>query len=144
MDIAPVVNDQMPKAIGPYSHAFRAGDLPFVAGQPGLDPETGQVAEVDFEAEARQAFPHRQRPGEGAGGDFEAEGRMAFPNLQRVVEAAGLRMSRVVKTTVFLADAELFPAMNVLFAEFFPADPPTRATPIVALPRGLRISIEAI
>jgi len=122
MEIGPVVNDRMPKAIGPYSHAFRAGDLLFVAGQPGLDPETGQVAE----------------------GDFEAEARMAFSNLQRVIEGAGLRMSRVVKTTVFLADAELFPAMNVLFAEFFPADPPARATPIVALPRGLRISIEAI
>jgi hypothetical protein len=35
------------------------------------------------------------------------------------------------------------PAMNRLFAEFFPSAPPTRATPIVGLPRGLRILIEA-
>ncbi len=122
MDIAPIVNEQMPRAIGPYSHAFRAGDLLFVAGQPGIDPETGAVPE----------------------GDFEAEARMAFTNLRRVLGAAGLELDRVVKTTVFLASADAFPAMNALYAEFFPTAPPARATPIVSLPRGLRISIEAI
>jgi 2-iminobutanoate/2-iminopropanoate deaminase len=69
---------------------------------------------------------------------------MAFENLRRVVEAAGLGLERVVKTTVFLAAAEDFPAMNALFGEFFPASPPVRSTPIVGLPRQLRISIEAI
>jgi len=34
--------------------------------------------------------------------------------------------------------------MNSLYAEFFPSSPPVRSTPIVSLPRGLRISIEAI
>jgi len=34
--------------------------------------------------------------------------------------------------------------LNALYAEFFPTAPPVRATPIVALPRGLRISIEAV
>jgi hypothetical protein len=33
--------------------------------------------------------------------------------------------------------------MNRLFAEFFPSAPPARATPILGLPRGLRISIDA-
>jgi 2-iminobutanoate/2-iminopropanoate deaminase len=122
MDIAPIVNDQMPKAIGPYSHAVRVGDLLFVSGQAGIDPATGALPD----------------------GDFEAEGRQAFENLRRVVQAAALDMDRVAKTTVYLWSAEAFPAMNALFAEFFPTNPPTRATPIVALPRGLRISIEAI
>ena len=122
MDIAPIVSDQMPRAIGPYSHAYRAGDLLFVSGQPGIDPETGVVTD----------------------GDFEAEARMAFQNLRRVLTVAGLDMHRVVKTTVFIASADLVPAMNALYAEFFPSAPPARATPIIALPRGLRISIEAI
>jgi 2-iminobutanoate/2-iminopropanoate deaminase len=122
MDITPIVNDQMPQAVGPYSHAVRAGDLLFVAGQPGLDPATGAVPD----------------------GDFAAEARMAFQNLRRVLLAAGLDMDRVVKTTVFLASADSFPAMNALYAEFFPSAPPARATPIVVLPRGLRISIEAV
>ncbi len=34
--------------------------------------------------------------------------------------------------------------MNQLFAEFFRSAPPARSTPIVGLPRGLRISIDAI
>jgi 2-iminobutanoate/2-iminopropanoate deaminase len=108
--------------VGPYSPAFRAGELVFVAGQPGLDPATGSVPDGGFEAEARQAFT----------------------NLRTVVEAAGASLGRVVKTTVFLGSAEDFPAMNQLFAEFFPSAPPVRSTPIVGLPRGLRISIDAI
>ncbi len=122
MDIEAIQNEQMPKALGPYSHAVRAGELYFIAGQPGIDPATGRVPD----------------------GGFEAEGRMAFENLRRVVEAAGVSLDRVVKTTVFLASADDFPAMNSLYAEFFPAKPPVRSTPIVTLPRNLRISIDAI
>ena len=122
VDIEAIDNDQMPKALGPYSHAVRAGDLYFISGQPGIDPETGDVP----------------------AGDFDAEGRMAFENLRRVLETAGLDLDRVVKTTIYLTSADDFPALNALFGEFFPTSPPTRATPIVALPRSLRISIEAV
>jgi 2-iminobutanoate/2-iminopropanoate deaminase len=122
MEIAAILNDAMPRAIGPYSHAVRAGDLLYVAGHTGIDPETGNVPD----------------------GGFDAEARMAFANLGRVLRAAGVDFDRVVKTTVFLTSADDFAAMNGLFAELFPASPPTRATPIVALPRGLRISVEAI
>ena len=122
MSYGPVDSPDMPKLIGPYSQAVRAGDLLFIAGQPGLDPATGSVPEGGFEAEARQAFT----------------------NLRTVMEAAGTSLERVVKATVFLTSADDFPALNELFAEFFPTAPPARATPIVGLPRGLRISIEAI
>jgi 2-iminobutanoate/2-iminopropanoate deaminase len=121
MTYGPVESPNMPKLIGPYSQAVRAGDFLFVAGQPGLDPSTGSVLAGGFEAEARQAFV----------------------NLRTVVEAAGASLERVVRTTVFLGSAEDFPAMNKLFAEFFPSAPPVRATPIVGLPRSLRISIDA-
>jgi 2-iminobutanoate/2-iminopropanoate deaminase len=121
MTFGPIQSPDMPVAIGPYSHAVRAGDFVFVSGQPGIDPATGAVPPGDFETEARQAFV----------------------NLRRVVEAAGATMDRVVRTTVFLADADDFPVMNRLFAESFPSAPPARATPIVSLPRGLRISIDA-
>ncbi|HET7180910.1 MAG TPA: Rid family detoxifying hydrolase [Candidatus Limnocylindrales bacterium] len=121
MAFGPILWPDMPVAIGPYSHAVRAGDFVFVSGQPGIDPSTGAVPPGGFEAEARQSFV----------------------NLQRVVEAAGATMDRVVRTTVFLGSADDFPAMNQLFAEFFGSAPPARATPIVGLPRGLRISIDA-
>jgi 2-iminobutanoate/2-iminopropanoate deaminase len=117
----PVRSPDMPAVVGPYSPAVRAGDFVFVAGQPGIDPSTGSVPPGGFETEARQAFA----------------------NLRTVVEAAGASLGQVVRTTVFLADASDFPAMNGLFAEFFPTDPPVRSTPIVGLPRGLRISVDA-
>jgi 2-iminobutanoate/2-iminopropanoate deaminase len=108
--------------IGPYSQAVRVGDVIYTAGQPGIDPSTGQVAGDSFEAQARQAFA----------------------NLQAVLEDAGSSLSRVVKVTCFVADANAFPVLNTLFAEFFPDAPPVRSTPLVQLPRGLLFSIDAI
>ncbi|MEX0698845.1 MAG: Rid family detoxifying hydrolase [Acidimicrobiia bacterium] len=122
MDIEAIDNETMPKALGPYSQVIRAGDLLFVSGQAGIDPDT-------------EALPT---------GGFEAEARQAFLNLRRALTAAGSGPDRVVKTTVFLGAAEFFPTMNALYAETFPTRPPARSTPIVALPRGLRISIDAI
>ena len=45
-----------PKAIGPYSQAVRSSGFLFVAGQPGVNPGTGEAAGATFEAQARQAF----------------------------------------------------------------------------------------
>lgn len=117
-----ITGEKMPPPLGPYSQAIRAGDFLFVAGQPGVDPKTGAIPEGTFAAEARQAFA----------------------NLQAVIEAAGESMRSVVKTTVYMSDADDFGTMNELYREFFAVDPPVRATPIVRLPRGLRISVEAV
>jgi 2-iminobutanoate/2-iminopropanoate deaminase len=117
-----VTGPGLPPSIGPYSHAVRAGGFVFVAGQPGLDPETGQV------------------PGEA----FADEARQAFANLAAVLQVAGSRPELVVSTTVLVAELTDFPEMNSLFAEFFPAEPPTRMTMQVPLPRGLRISIGCV
>jgi 2-iminobutanoate/2-iminopropanoate deaminase len=122
MELESLTGGDMPPALGPYAQAVRAGDLLFVSGQPGLDPDTGDVPP----------------------GGFEAEAAMAFRNLRTVLEAAGSGLDRVVKVTVYLASAEDFVGMNQLYGEAFPTSPPARATPIVGLPRGLRISIEAI
>lgn len=122
MEIQAVDSDLMPPPLGPYSQVVRAGELLFVSGQPGIDPETGDVPPGGFEAEARQAFE----------------------NLRTVLAAVGSGLNRVVKTTVFLVSADDFLVLNGLYGEFFPTAPPARATPIVALPRKLQISIEAV
>ena len=118
----PVTGPDMPKTLGPYSQAVRAGDFLYVAGQPGLDPMTGALAGESFEAQASQAFE----------------------NLSTVLRAAGSGLQHVVKTTIFMADAGAFPKMNELYREYFPHNPPVRSTPIVQLPRGLLISIECV
>ena len=119
MDRQVVTGPGLPPQIGPYSHAVRAGGFIFVSGQPGIDPDTGDVPGDTFGAEARQAFT----------------------NLATVLRVAGSRPDLVVSTTVLVADIADFAELNTLFAEFFPTDPPTRMTMQVPLPRGLRISI---
>ena len=118
----PVVGPNMPKTLGPYSQVVRVGELLFVSGQAGLNPETGNPAGDTFEAQARQAFR----------------------NLSAVLEAAGSSLAHVAKTTIFCADATAFGNLNALYSEFFPENPPARSVPIVQLPRGLLISIECI
>jgi 2-iminobutanoate/2-iminopropanoate deaminase len=112
-----------PAAIGPYSQAVVAGGLVFASGQIPLDPATGELV-----------------PG-GAG----AQAERALASLRAVLEAAGSGLHRVVKTTVFLTDLADFAAVNAVYAGFFPADPPARATvQVAALPRGAAVEIEAV
>lgn len=117
-----VIDSSRVPRLGPYSQAVRVGDTVYTAGQPGIDPASGKVAGDTFEAQARQAFR----------------------NLAAVLEDAGSRLERVVKVTCFLTDASAFATLNVLFQEFFPVAPPVRSAPIVTLPKGLLVSIEAV
>lgn len=118
-----VHTDQAPAAIGPYSQAVRAGQFVFTAGQIGLDPTTGQLVADDVAAQTRQVMA----------------------NLAAVLAAAGSNLGQVVKTTIFLTDMADFAAVNAVYGEFFPAEPPARSTvAVAALPRGARVEIEAI
>jgi 2-iminobutanoate/2-iminopropanoate deaminase len=115
--------EDAPKAIGPYSQAVRTGDFIFCAGQIPLDPATMKLVE----------------------GDITVQTRRALTNLSNVLEAAGSSITRVMKTTVFLADFNDFQAMNAVYAEFFPDQPPARSTIQAArLPAGALVEIEAI
>jgi 2-iminobutanoate/2-iminopropanoate deaminase len=118
-----VATDQAPAAVGPYSQAIRAGKLVFTAGQIPIDPATGKLVE----------------------GDIQVQTRRVLQNLQAVLEAAGTSLAKVVKTTVFLQDMGDFQAMNAVYAEFFPENPPARsAVQAAALPLGVDIEIEAV
>lgn len=112
----------VPGGIGPYSPAVRAGDLLFVSGQPGVDPTTSQPVGPGFPEQARQAFS----------------------NLEAVLRAGGSRPELVVNTTILVTDTANFAALNELFAEFFPTEPPARMVMEVPLPMGLLISIGCV
>ena len=112
-----------PAAIGPYSQAVVAGNLLFVSGQIPLEPESGELV----------------------GGDIEDQTRRVLDNLRAIIQAAGADMDRVVKTTIFLADMNDFAAVNGVYAEYFKATLPARATVQVAgLPKGVPVEIEAV
>ena len=112
-----------PKAIGPYSPAIRTGQLLFVSGQVPIDPATGDLIQ----------------------GDVQAQTRRVLDNIGALLKAGGLSFADVVRTTVFLADMGDFAAMNEVYATYFPAPAPARATVQVArLPKDARIEIDVI
>ncbi len=115
--------DQAPAAVGPYSHAVEASGLLFCSGQIPLDPARGEIV-----------------------GDTPAEqARRCLENLQLVCEAAGTRLDRAVRCTVYMIDLAAFAAVNEVYAEFFPSEPPARAAVgVSALPKGAQVEIDAI
>jgi len=118
-----VSTEKAPKAIGPYSQAIRTEELVFTAGQVGFDPATMNIVE----------------------GGIEAQTHQVLTNLKHVLEAADSGLKFVVKTTVFLQDMNDFAAMNAVYAEFFPENPPARSTvAVAALPKGALVEIECV
>jgi 2-iminobutanoate/2-iminopropanoate deaminase len=119
----PVTALGAPAAIGPYSHAVRAGALLFCSGQTPLDPETGELV---GETAAEQA-------------------RQCLRNLQAVCAAAGAGLSDAVRCTVYMTDLSAFAEVNEAYGEFFASDPPARvAIGVAALPKGAEVEIDAI
>jgi 2-iminobutanoate/2-iminopropanoate deaminase len=54
-------------------------------------------------------------------------------------------MKDVAKVTLYITDRADFAAMNAVFWQYFPEDPPHRATVIVDLAtEGLKVEIDAI
>src|SRR5947209_3303343 len=118
-----IFTEQAPAPIGPYSQAIRAGSTLYCAGQVPLDPTSGEIIS----------------------GSIAEQTRRALDNLFAVLRADQLSADDVVKTTVFLVDMADFPAMNEVYALYFPRQAPARTTvQVSALPRGARIKIDAI
>ena len=117
-----VAGPGVPPTIGPYSPGVRAGEFLYVSGQPGIDPETGELAGDSLRPQARQAMR----------------------NLEAVLQAGGSRLDLVANTTVLVTDIGEFPVVNEVFAEAFPADPPARMVMQVPLPGALLISIGCV
>jgi len=111
-----------PQAIGTYSQAVVAGNVVYLSGQIGLDPQTMEMAE-----------------------GFEAQAHRVFENLRGVAVAAGGTLDDILKLTVFLSDLGNFAKLNEIMAQYF-ADPcPARsAVGVSQLPRGALIEVDAI
>jgi len=113
-----------PEAVGPYTHAVKAGGLLFCSGQIPLDPESGELV-----------------------GDSPAEqARRCLENLAVVAAAGGCSLGEdAVKLTVYLTDIGAFADVNEVYAEFFNDQPPARvAYAVAALPKGAQVEIDAI
>ena len=97
--------------------------LIYVAGQLPIDPMTGEKKL----------------------GSIEEQTEQVLANLRAIVESAGSSMSRVLKTTVYVSDIELWGRVNEIYARAFGEHRPARAViPVKDLHYGFKIEIEAI
>jgi len=106
----------------PFSPAVRVGELLYLSGQIGTDSAGRLVA-----------------------GGIEAETRQTMENIRDVLARTGSSLDRVVKCTVMMADMREWPAMNAVYATYFPLHRPARsAFGATGLALGARVEIECV
>ncbi len=117
-----IATKKAPSAIGPYSQAIGFENMIFTSGQIALKPDGSLVD-----------------------GGVQEQTRQVLNNLSEVLKEAGSSLSKVLKTTVFLANMDDFAQINKIYAEFFGSHKPARSTVAVkTLPLNVSIEIEAI
>jgi 2-iminobutanoate/2-iminopropanoate deaminase len=118
-----IYTEAAPKPIGPYSQAVKVGNMLFVSGQIPIDPKTGEVVR----------------------GGIKEQTRQVLENIKAVLEAAGYTLNDVAMAFVFLADMNMFPEFNEVYAQYFKEKPPARVTVQAArLPKDVLIEIAVI
>lgn len=118
-----ITTDKAPSAIGTYSQAVKVKNTVYLSGQIPLDPDSMEVVEGDFAAQAEQVFK----------------------NLVNVCEAAGGAIDDMVKVNIFLTDLANFSTVNQIMSQYFSQPYPARAAIGVAqLPKDVAIEIDGI
>lgn len=123
MDIKRINTANAPAPAGHYSQATVYNGLVFVAGQLSIDPATGAHKTSTIEKQTEQALN----------------------NVHAILQAAGSDWSRVLKMTVYVADIELWDAVDKVYARILGEHKPARAViPTGALHHGFLIEIDAV
>lgn len=117
-----ISTETAPAAIGPYSQAIVTNGLVFASGLIPVDPATGAPAGDTIDTQAEQSCK----------------------NVAAILAAAGSDMTKVVKTTCFLADMADFSKFNEIYAKYFVSCPARSCVAAKALPKGVLCEIEAI
>lgn len=118
-----IFTEKAPAAIGPYSQAVELNGMIFMSGQIPIDPSTGNFVP----------------------GGIKEQTTQVFENIKQVLVEAGLTLENVVKTTVFLADMDMFAEMNTVYGSYFTAPYPARsAVAVKSLPKGALVEIECL
>ena len=116
-----IETNRAPGAIGPYSQGFVVNGFVFTSGQIPVDPATGNVPE-----------------------GIDAQAEQSCKNVQAILEAAGSNLTKVVKTTCFLADMADFAAFNEVYSKYFTEKPARSCVAVKTLPKNVLCEIEAI
>lgn len=110
-----------PGAIGPYSQGFIVNGIVYTSGQIPVDPVSGTIPE-----------------------GIAAQTEQSCRNVAAILEAAGSDLTKVIKTTCFLADMADFVAFNEVYARYFTGKPARSCVAVKTLPKNVLCEIEAI
>jgi len=121
-----IATNAAPPSIGTHSQAIRTGDLVFLTGQTGRDPETGELEE-----------------------GLEAQTRRMLSNIDAVLNAAGCTPADIVKVTLLLTDIKNFKAVDAIYAAWLPGRgvtplPARTAFAVAALPAGALVMLDVV
>ena len=113
-------------ATGTYSQAIRLGDLVFVSGMTGRNPDTGELEE-----------------------GLEAQTRRVLANVDAILSAAGCTNEDIVKVTLLLANIKDFKAVDAIYAAWLPGVgitpwPARTAFGGLDLPAGALVMLEVV
>jgi len=123
MQIKRIETPNAPKPAGHYSQGVIYNGMVFVSGQLSIDPKTGEKKL----------------------GSIEEQTEQALNNVYGILEAAGSDWSKVLKMTLFVADIDLWDAVNKVYIRILGENRPARAViPSGPLHHGFLIEIEAI
>ena len=115
--------EKIPNTGLPYSPGILVGNTLYLSGNLGRDPITAELVR----------------------GGIEAETRQALANMREVLRTAGMDFKDVASVTAYITSFDDFAKFNAVYREFFPNDPPARATvQVAALNVGAKIELQMI
>lgn len=115
--------DNAPEAIGTYSQAVKVNGTVYLSGQIPLKPDTMELVDGDFAAQAEQVFK----------------------NLAAVCDEAGGSLADIVKLNIYLTDLANFPTVNDVMARYLEEPYPARAAiGISQLPKGALVEADGV
>jgi 2-iminobutanoate/2-iminopropanoate deaminase len=108
--------------VAPFSHGVSIGNMVFTAGT-GPFGADGKLIE----------------------GDIKAQTRQVIENIKSILKAGGATLNDIVQATIYIDNFDNYQGMNEVYREYFPVDPPPRATvQIVGMWGGMLVEIMAI
>lgn len=118
-----IYTKKTPDPIGPYSQAVEINGMIFCSGQIAINPLTGEMQQQDIKVETMQVME----------------------NIKNLLAAADTDFSKVIKTSIFLSDMNLFGQVNEIYGSYFKENFPARETVAVSgLPKGANVEISVI
>lgn len=108
----------------PLSSVVRANGMLYLSGMPPLDMKTGAVIK---------------------NADIATQTRLCLDGIKHVLASAGSSLDKVVSMRVYCSEPTQFGAINAVYREYFPKEPPARTfVPVASWQMGFEVELECV